>query len=187
MELDTCSDDESLASYQRQGSSTSDAKVAAAAAAFQRQSAEGDPPVFTEDDERAELATLTIDEIVDIEKDLRGVAALTTGLGELGLDDSGRTSDGDDGEKTKKRKKRTKKSKAEEVAEAAGHITVVATDDDIGRLDLELLQLNPSLKVAFDQAVIKCPELLSREHKAAFLEREGLNAHVAALRMVSYW
>ena len=134
------------------------------------------PPSFTVEDEQAELATLTVEEIISVEKDLRGVQA---GLGNMTLEDGGTNQEQPPAAKKKKRGRK---------GTPPPYDAVEATDVDIAHLDAELGRLGPSLKAAYLEACLKCPaEAQSRDRKAAFLEREDLNPSRAALRLVSYW
>lgn len=146
-------------------------------------------PPFTLEDERRELATMSIDEIISVEKDLRGVQA---NLGGMSLSSDPTQREGKVSPPTAKKKKRcreaTPPSKKKECLPPPPDDAVKATDADILRLDAELNTIEPSYKDAYLHACLHCPsEVNSRDRKAAFLEREGLNASRAALRLVAYW
>eukprot|EP00562_Extubocellulus_spinifer_P005830 CAMPEP_0178520230 /NCGR_PEP_ID=MMETSP0696-20121128/27284_1 /TAXON_ID=265572 /ORGANISM="Extubocellulus spinifer, Strain CCMP396" /LENGTH=562 /DNA_ID=CAMNT_0020151055 /DNA_START=4 /DNA_END=1692 /DNA_ORIENTATION=- len=55
-------------------------------------------------------------------------------------------------------------------------------------LDSEINRIDSQDKMAYQWAVDRCPkEARSKRRREAFLEREGLNAKLAAQRMVRYW
>jgi len=63
-------------------------------------------------------------------------------------------------------------------------------DQRTGRLYLinsELAKIPDDQKMAYLQAVARCPEVVNYEHKIAFLEREGFDVKLAAGRLVRYW
>lgn len=47
-------------------------------------------------------------------------------------------------------------------------------------LDLEIAKLNKEVTEAYDEAQIKCPDLITEEFKLIFLRCELFNAHVSA-------
>ena len=176
------------------------------------------PPRFTVEEERRELATLSIDEIISVEKDLRGVQANFGGMKHSSSSSSSSSlssppqklqqqqqqpsssrSSNSSPPQAKKKKKRgriphttssslSSSSKNKGCQAPPPDDAVEATDADIQRLDIELTKIDPSLKDAYLQACLQCPaEVNSRDRKAAFLEREDLNAQRAALRLVAYW
>ena len=173
---------------------------------------QGSAPRFTVEEERRELATLSIDEIISVEKDLRGVQA---NFGGMSLSSSGLTprttlqqqpevvgeSSSLPPQPTKKKRGRvaqapssssfsssSSKNKKKGDQPPPPDDAVEATDADILLLDTELNKIDPSLKGAYLQACLQCPaEVNSRDRKAAFLEREDLDASRAALRLVAYW
>ena len=169
-------------------------------------------PRFTVEEERRELATLSIDEIISVEKDLRGVQANFGGMKlssssslssapqklQQQQQPSSNRSSNSSPPQAKKKKKRGRTSQATSSSLSSSKKkgcqapppddAVEATDADIQRLDVELTKIDPSLKDAYLQACLQCPaEVNSRDRKAAFLEREDLNAQRAALRLVAYW
>ena len=133
-------------------------------------------PAFTKKEEDAELATLTIDDVLDIEKDLRGV---TAGMGSMTMA-KGTTMTTSEAPLTKKRRSRESHSVTE-------NEPVVVTNADLHRLEEELLRIPLMKKQRYVEATLKCPQQVNRDHKAAFLEREALNATRAARRIVAYW
>ena len=146
-------------------------------------------PPFTLEDERRELTTMSIDEIISVEKDLRGLQA---NLGIMSLSSDPTQREGKVSPPTAKKKKRcraaTPPSKKKGCPPPPPDDAVEATDADILRLDAELNTIDPSYKDAYLHACLHCPsEVNRRDRKAAFLEREGLNASRAALRLVAYW
>ena len=132
-------------------------------------------PAFTKKEEDAELATLTIDDVLEIEKDLRGV---TAGMGNMTMAKGAMTAS--EAPLTKKRRSRESHSVTE-------NEPVVVTNADLYRLEEELLRIPLMKKQRYVEATLKCPQQVNRDHKAAFLEREALNATRAARRIVAYW
>ena len=128
-----------------------------------------------------ELAALSTEETIQVEKDLRGARCA----------DLGRWKHKATAKKRRRAKSPKKKGGPPPPADGdddAADAEARATDADISRLDDELLRIDPALKGAYLQATLRCPaEVHSRDRKAAFLERENLHALRAALRLVSYW
>ena len=137
-------------------------------------------PAFTADDELTELASLTVKEITEVEKDLLGVTADVEGLR---LDASGGEC-GDGGNSAGSAPKRRKR--ANSAARASPPRRRSSLDDPAG-LEQHLLNMPPNEKQSYVEACLKCPDLLSPEHKAAFLEYGDFDAHKAAVRLCEYW
>mmetsp|Transcript_20462 Transcript_20462/g.44213 ORF Transcript_20462/g.44213 Transcript_20462/m.44213 type:complete len:540 (-) Transcript_20462:524-2143(-) len=127
------------------------------------------PPIFTEEDERAERAALTPDEIRKAERDLRGI---TAGVGRMGVSSS---------------RAKKKKSKASRRGGGFNDDTRIAGPNDLAALELELAKIPAEQKIAYTQAWSICPEEISADRKAAFLERDDLDPVLAARRLVLYW
>ena len=140
-------------------------------------------PAFTADDELKELASLTAKEITDVEKDLLGV---TADVGGLRLDASGKECrDGGNGSSTStssapKRRKRTNVARASPPPRRSSL-------EDLMNLEQEILNMPPHEKASYIEACLKCPQLLTPEDKAAFLEYDDFDARKAAKRMCEYW
>ena len=138
-------------------------------------------PPFTPDDEQRELSSLTVEEITEVEKDLLGV---TADVGGLRLDASGRECEdvaGDGASSAPKRRKRADAGRASLPPRRRPSL------EDLMDLEQHLLDMPPNEKQSYIEACLKCPELLSSEHKAAFLEFADFDAHKAAKRMCEYW
>lgn len=103
--------------------------------------------------------------MLDIEKDLRGV---TAGMGSMTMA-KGTTMTAPEAPLTKKRRSR-------ESHLATENEPVVVTNADLHRLEEELLRTPLMKKQRHVEATLKCPQQVNRYHKAAFLEREALNA-----------
>ena len=59
--------------------------------------------------------------------------------------------------------------------------------EDLMSLEQHLLDMPPHEKASYIEACLKCPQLLTPEDKAAFLEYDDFDAHKAAKRMCEYW
>ena len=140
---------------------------------------------FTQEQEAAELATLTVDEIVSAEADLRGV---TAGMGRLqvssapSIPPAGSRSVGSSG------------------VNRADNLSVrIPTNRDLLAMEAALDKIPLSQKFAYLQACLRCHAAdqqspgtgdvysLSAQFKSHFLEREGCNPTQAAQRYVAYW
>lgn len=156
-----------------------EAIVGDTAAAVEEQAASA----FTADDELKELASLTMKEIADVEKDLLGV---TADVGGLRLDASGKECrDGGNGSSTStsnapKRRKKTNVARASPPPRRSSL-------EDLMNLEQEILNMLPHEKASYIEACLKCSQLLTPEDKAAFLEHDDFDAHKAAKRMCEYW
>ena len=139
-----------------------------------------DAPVFTDEDERRELQSLTIKEITDIEKDLRGITSDMNGL-RLGSPAAlGPNGEGGEEKVSERRKKR--RGGEETVGPAPSEALRRTSLDDLSKLELEILQMPPDSKESYIEACLKCPDLLTLEHKTAFIEYSGYDTHKAAIR-----
>jgi len=114
-------------------------------------------PTFTAQDERRELATLSVDEIVSLQTDLRGI---TYGFANLSTGDSNRPSQ---------------------------QATKVNPAVSLPRLNHILAELPAAETAAYRRAVTECPSLVSDERKLPFLERENDDIAQAAKRLARYW
>ena len=138
-------------------------------------------PAFTADDELAELASLTVKEITDVEKDLLGV---TAEVGGLRLDASGKECcDGGNGSSTSSAPKRRKRTNVARAFPPPRRSSL----EDLMNLEQHLLDMPPHAKASYIEACLKCPELLTPDHKAPFLEYADFDARKAAVRLCEYW
>ena len=140
-------------------------------------------PAFTDEDERRELQSLTMKEIADVEQDLRGITSDVNGL-RLGSSAAG-PDDDEEGEKdagSRKKRKGDKETKPRRTP-AARRTSL----DDLSKLELEILRMPPDAKESYVEACLKCPELLTPEHKTAFIEYASFDTHEAAIRLCEYW
>lgn len=128
--------------------------------------------VFSFEKEQAEVETLTVDEILDAERDLTG---LTTGLNQMSLQGQG----GDEKQPTF--------IDANGMAKAQIHEDPISTPADLAALELALLALPPENKRHYLEACVRCPDEVTDERKAAFLDTDQLDASAAALRLCTYW
>ena len=162
------------------------AAVAGSAAVAMAQDVSGRQSIpFTQEQEAAELATLTVDEIVSAEADLRGV---TAGMGRLqvssapSIPPAGRRSAGSSG------------------GNRADNLSVrIPTNRDLLAMEAALDKTPLSQKSAYLQACCRCHAAdqqspgtgdvysLSAEFKSHFLERENCNPTQAAQRYLSHW
>ena len=140
-------------------------------------------PAFTDEDERRELQSLTMEEIADVKQDLRGITSDVNGL-RLGSSAAGPDED-EEGEKdagSRKKRKGDKETKPRRTP-AARRTSL----DDLSKLELEILRMPPDAKESYVEACLKCPELLTPEHKTAFIEYASFDTHEAAIRLCEYW
>ena len=132
-------------------------------------------PKFTEQDEQRELATLTIQDLTELQSDLTGIQTITNGFSGLGL--GGDTS---------------------EINVYGGESTVgpdlsppaPLTTDDYSRLaalDQHMGTLPAQSTAAYFRALINCPNEVSNERKLLFLRCEENNIPLAAQRLALYW
>ena len=122
--------------------------------------------VFSLEKEKAEIETLTVDEILDAERDLTG---LTTGLNQTSLQGQGA------------------QEQQPTSIDAKIHEDPIATSADLSAMELALLALPPETKRYYLEACVRCPKEVIDERKAAFLETDQLDASAAAIRLCTYW
>ena len=133
---------------------------------------------FTSDDEKKELATLSITDIIKVQNDLHGMTLDMSNLDQLtkGLDNIA----------------------AQKVSAAGPNSESQATTNNntssyydatsaISRLNDEISTLPSSETAAYQQAHQQCPDQLSDERKMAFVEYEDGNIANAARKLVKYW
>ena len=135
---------------------------------------------FTSDDEKKELATLSITDTVKVQNDLHGMTfdmsnldQLTKGLVDpitaLKVSAAGPTSES-------------------QVTTATNNTTSnYDATSVISCLNNEICTLPSSETAAYQQAQQQCPDLLSDQHKMAFVEYEDGNIANAARKLVKYW
>lgn len=127
-------------------------------------------PRFTQDDERRELASLTIDDIYKIQADLMGIETIAGRLSGLGLGGSAPNCNISSPQHSSTA--RTMSPKEQEL---------------LLSLEIELNKIPASKKAAYSQATMKCPDEVSDIKRLAFVEREEGDVSKAALRLVKYW
>lgn len=133
---------------------------------------------FTSDDEKKELATLSITDIIKIQNDLHGMTLDMANLDQpfKGLDNIA----------------------AQKVSAAGANSESQATTNNntssyydatsaISRLNDWISTLPPAETAAYQQAQQQCPYQLSDERKMAFVEYEDGNIASAARKLVKYW
>ena len=134
-------------------------------------------PQFTEQDAQRDLATLTIQELTELQKDLTGIQVITNGFTGLGLGGDTNTgeinvyggeSDGDAG--------------------SSPPAPVSAYDDLLlAALDRHMRKLPAKSTAAYFMATTKCPDEVSNERKLMFLQCEENSIPLAAERLALYW
>ena len=165
---------------------------------------------FTEQDEKDELATLTIQEILDAEQDVRGQLAdamgglsvtTTTAGGASGAGASTRTTTAAMGKAAVTsssscsnsdsfRQSSTAPTAAAANANALTPPHPQLSIEDTSALLLlraELLRIPPHQKRSYTDAVQRCPDQTDQQVQLAYLRRDGYDAHLAASRIVQYW
>ena len=134
-------------------------------------------PQFTEQDAHRELATLNIQELLELQSDLTGIQALTNGFSGLGLGGGANTG---------------------EINVYGGGSTVgpdpsipapLSTNDcsRLAALDQHMMAVPAQSTAAYFMATTKCPDEVSNERKLLFLECEENNVPLAAERLALYW
>ena len=136
-------------------------------------------PKYTKQDAQREMATLTIQELTELQKDLTGIQAITNGFTGLGL--------GGD-------------ANAGEINVYGGESTgglglgpsppapVWAYDDLLlAALDRHMMTLPTQSTAAYFMATTKCPDEISNERKLLFLRCEENSIPLAAERLALYW
>ena len=137
-------------------------------------------PMFTVQDAQRELATLTIQELTELQSDLTGIQAITSGFSGLGLV-SGGTSGATGGinvyggECTAGR--------------GASSPAPLSTGDylNLAAMDQHMTTLPAQSTAAYFTATAKCPDEVSNERKLLFLQREENSIPLAAERLALYW
>ena len=132
-------------------------------------------PAFTDEDERRELQSLSMKEIADVEQDLRGITSDVNGL-RLGSSALGPDEEDVSDASCRKKRKGDKEKKPRRTSL-----------DDLSKLELEILRMPPDAKESYVEACLTCPELLTPEHKTAFIEYASFDTHEAAIRLCEYW
>ena len=136
-------------------------------------------PKFTEQDAQRELATLTIQELTELQKDLTGIQAITNGFMGLGL--GGDANAGEinvyGGEST------------EGLGLGPSPPAPVSAYDDLllAALDRHMMTLPTPSTAAYFMATTKCPDEISNERKLLFLQCEENSIPLAAERLALYW
>ena len=136
-------------------------------------------PKFTEQDAQRELATLTIQELTELQKDLTGIQAITNGFTGLGL--GGDANAGEinvyGGEST------------EGLGLGPSPPAPVSAYDDLllAALDRHMMTLPTQSTTAYFMATTKCPDEISNERKVLFLQCEENSIPLAAERLALYW
>ena len=132
-------------------------------------------PQFTEQDERRELATLTIPELTELQSDLTGIRAMTNGFSNLGLG-------GDTGELNVHGGEGPVSSGSSPPAPLpmSAHLRLAA-------LDQHMMTLPAQSTAAYFMATAKCPDEVSNERKLIFLQCEENSIPLAAERLALYW
>ena len=130
---------------------------------------------FSIEKEQAEIKSLTVDEILDAERDLTG---LSTGVNRMTLQGQGQEEPAFDANNA---------TSIGTSTNAQIHEDPVATSTDLAALELALLSLPPETKRYYLEACVRCPAEVTDERKAAFLETDQLDASAAAIRLCTYW
>ena len=158
---------------------------------------------FTEQDEKNELATLTIQEILDAEQDVRGpLADAMGGLSVTGVGGTGSTSattaasgkaavqpaSSSCGGSDPFRQSSTTPSASNAPTPPQPHPQLsIEETSALLLLRAELLRIPPHQKRSYTDAVQRCPDQTDQRIQLAYLRRDGYDAHVAASRIVQYW
>mmetsp|Transcript_4250 Transcript_4250/g.10123 ORF Transcript_4250/g.10123 Transcript_4250/m.10123 type:complete len:562 (+) Transcript_4250:83-1768(+) len=132
-------------------------------------------PIFTEQDEQRELATLTIQELTKLQSDLTGIQAITNGFSGLGLG-------GDTGGINVYSGESTVGSGPSSPAPTSMNNRLL-----LAALDQHMMTLPAQSTAAYFRATAKCPDEVSNERKLLFLECDENNIPLAAQRLALYW
>ena len=136
-------------------------------------------PKFTEQDAQRELATLTIQELTELQKDLTGIQAITNGFTGLGLGGDANTGEINvyGGESTGG------------LGLGPSPPAPVSAYDDLllAALDRHMMTLPTQSTAAYFMATTKCPDEISNERKLLFLQCEENSIPLAAERLALYW
>ena len=129
-------------------------------------------PKFTVQDAQREVATLTIKELTELQRDLTGIQTITNGFSGLGLGGVNGGINVYGGEST-----------------GASPPTPISTDDNLllAALDQHMTTLPVQSTAAYFMATIKCPGEVSSERKLSFLQCEENSVPLAAERLALYW
>jgi hypothetical protein len=146
---------------------------------------------FTEQDEKDELANLTIEEIIDAEHDVRG--QLTAAMGNLsvaggatGTANSEAMAASAQGGRDPSRLSASDPISSSVSASAPRQLSIEDTSALL-LLRAELLRIPPHQKRSYTNALQLCPDQVNQEVQLAYLRRDGHDAHRAAGRIVQYW
>ena len=134
-------------------------------------------PRFTKDDERRELASLTIQDIFQIQADLMGIDTITGGFSGLGLGGGStapNTFPADIAASSNPPPTSSRKISQKE-------------QEQLISLEIELAKIPASKKAAYSKATMRCPDEVSDRKRLAFVEHEEGDVAKAALRLVKYW
>jgi len=133
-------------------------------------------PIFTEQDEQRELATLTTQELMELRSDLTGIPAITygfSGLGSLGLGLGSAGINVHGGESP--------------VSRGSSPPRPLSTHLLLAALDQHMMTLPAQSTAAYFRATTVCPDQVSEERKLMFLQCEENNVPLAADRLALYW
>lgn len=140
---------------------------------------------FTEQDEARELATLTIQDLFQLQSDLTGVQSITNGMSGMGFGTGSTSTDV------------SKNSASSGVPNVYRIISPDASSDaislsDQGRtylaaLEQQMSALPQSTTEVYNLAQLHCPDEVSPRKKLQFLECEDNDVGRAAIRMAKYW
>ena len=163
-----------------------DAPPNAAAASSQAQQSDHDgriidelpvelQPKFTVQDEQRELATLTIQELMELQSDLTGIQTITNGFSGLGF-----------GGVTGGINVYGSESSA---GPNSSPQAPLSTDDNslLAALDQHMTTLPAQSTAAYFRATTKSPDEVSNERKLLFLQCEENSVPLAAERLALYW
>ena len=130
-------------------------------------------PKFTEQDEQRELATLTVQELTELQSDLTGIQAITNGFSGIGLGLGSAGINVYGGESPASRGSSPPRP-------LSTHLLLAA-------LDQHMMTLPTQSVAAYFRATVKCPDEVSDERKLMFLQCEENNVPLAAERLALYW
>ena len=130
-------------------------------------------PKFTEQDEQRELATLTVQELTELQSDLTGIQTITNGFSGIGLGLGSAGINVYGGESPASRGSSPPRP-------LSTHLLLAA-------LDQHMMTLPAPSTAAYFRATVKCPDEVSDERKLLFLQCEENNVPLAAERLALYW
>ena len=134
-------------------------------------------PKFTEQDAQRELATLTIQELTELQSDLTGIQAITNGFTGLGL--GGDTDTGG-----------INVYSGDTTGGPNSSPPAPLSANDCSRIDAlehHMSTLPAQSTAAYFRATTKCPDEVSNERKLMFLQCEENSIPLAAQRLALYW